>query len=89
MPFWNNFTFAHYDLRLFMISTTIQLTGNITHVGVERIHRVFCEAQKVQHSWASICLGLTCRWAHEVSMVLALMSDEQGDLGGNGSSQRA
>jgi hypothetical protein len=72
-----------------MISKAIQLTGNMIHVGVERIHRISREAEKMQHSWAFICLGLTCRWAHEVIMVLALMSDEQGDLGGNGSSQKA
>jgi hypothetical protein len=70
------------------LSTTIQVTGNITHVGVERVHRMFREAKRMQHSWASICLGLTCRYAHGVSMMLALISDEQGDLGGNGSSQK-
>jgi hypothetical protein len=72
-----------------MISTTIQRAGNMTHIGAERIHRISREAEKIQNSWASICLGLTCRWAHEASMVSALICDEQGDLGGNGSSQKA
>jgi hypothetical protein len=72
-----------------MISRAIQLTGNTTHVGFERIHRMSREAKKMQHSWSSICVGLTCRWVHEVSMMLALISDEQRDLGGNGSSHKA